>query len=118
MPLINIVNISDLGWWRRHGGVWGVVVPVVEEEEVALLYSFVRFCSDPGWTMGGRGAAWRWWDYVADNVRLGKEEEVARHREYDDNNYDDDNDGYGGGGHGGGAGHEGEGKGKKGKRFV
>ncbi len=50
------------------------------------------------------------WDYKAENVRLGEEEEEALHRKGDS----DEDDGYrgrrgrGGGGHGG----------KRGKRFV
>jgi hypothetical protein len=36
--------------------------------------------------MGGRGAVWRWWDYVAVNVRLGKEEEEVLRRKSDSNN--------------------------------
>ncbi len=38
--------------------------------------------------MGGRGAACCWWDYVAENVRLGNEEEEALHREGDGNDGD------------------------------
>jgi hypothetical protein len=56
--------------------------------------------------MGGRGVAWRWWDYVAVNVRLGKEEEDVLCREGNCNDYN----GYRGRGGGG--------EGKKGKRFV
>ncbi len=48
-------------WWRRRRS--------------ALLYLVVRFGSNLGWMMGGGGAAQHWWDYVANNVRLGKEEE-------------------------------------------
>jgi hypothetical protein len=39
--------------------------------------------------MGGRGAAGRWWDYLAINVRLGKEEEEVLRREGDGNNDND-----------------------------
>jgi hypothetical protein len=53
-------------WWRRR---------------LALLYSFVRFRSTPGWTIGGRGVVWHWWDYVAVNIRLRKEQEEALCRE-------------------------------------
>jgi hypothetical protein len=56
--------------------------------------------------MGGRGAAWRRWDYEAVNVRLGKEEEEALRREGDG----DDGNGY--------MGRGGRGGGKKGTRFV
>ncbi len=49
---------------------------------------------------------------MADNVRLGKEEEEAWHRKCNDNDNNDDNVGYGGCGHGGRGGE------KKGKRFV
>jgi hypothetical protein len=83
-----------------------VVVHVVDERRLVPLYSFVRFRTTLGWTMGVRGAAWHWWDYVAVNVRLGKEEEEALRRA---GNVDDGN-GYRGRG-----GREG---GKKGMRFV
>jgi hypothetical protein len=56
------------------------------------------------------------WDYMADNVWLGKEEEEAQ-RHKCDNDVNDDNGGYGGGG-GGEGGREGGGGGKKGKRIV
>jgi hypothetical protein len=56
--------------------------------------------------MGGRGAALCWWDYVSDNIRLGKEEKEALRREGNGNN---DNGYRGRGGRGGR---------KKGKRFV
>jgi hypothetical protein len=32
MPLV-VVNVADRGQWRRHKGIWGVVVCGVEEEE-------------------------------------------------------------------------------------
>ncbi len=56
--------------------------------------------------MGGRGGVWRWWDYVAVNIRLRKEEEEALRREGNDN----DGNGY--------RGKEGRGGGKKGTMFV
>jgi hypothetical protein len=46
--------------------------------------------------MGGRGAACHWWDYMADNVRLGKEEEEAVRIEGNGDN-NDGNRGRGGG---------------------
>ncbi len=73
---------------------------------MAPLYSFVRFQSTPGWMMVGRGAVWRWWDYVAVNVRLRMEEEEVLRREGDG----DDGNGYRGRGWRGGE--------KKGTRFV
>ncbi len=57
-------------------------------------------------------------DYVADNIRLGTEEEKVLRCEGnngDDNGY---RGGGGGGGDGGGGGHGGEGGGEKWKRFV
>ncbi len=56
---------------------------------------------------------------MADNVRLGKEEEEAWRCKFDDKD-NDDNDGYrGGGGRGGGGrGGGGRGGGEKGKKFV
>ena len=78
----------------------------------APLYSVVRFRSSPGWRGAGeddrsssandatggrrrrRGRPCRGrWDYVADNVRLGKEEEEALRSEGGD---DDDDDDFGG----------------------
>jgi hypothetical protein len=56
--------------------------------------------------MGGRGAVWRRWDYVAVNVRLRKEEALRREGDGDDGN------GYRGRGRGW------RGGGKKGTRFV
>jgi hypothetical protein len=56
--------------------------------------------------MGGKGAVWRWWDYVAVNIRLRKEEEEALHREGNGDN----GNGYRGRGWRGG--------GKMGMRFV
>jgi hypothetical protein len=56
-------RVWTYAWWRRRS--------------LAPLYLFGRFWSTPGWTTGGRGAAWHWWDYVAVNVRLRKEEEEA-----------------------------------------
>jgi hypothetical protein len=37
MPLININNVVDRGGWRRHKGIWGMVVRVMEEEEVLTV---------------------------------------------------------------------------------
>jgi hypothetical protein len=36
--------------------------------------------------MGGRGAAQHWWDYVEENIRLGKKEEEALRCEGDGDN--------------------------------
>jgi hypothetical protein len=92
----------------------------------ASLYLIVRVQSNLGWTMGGRGVVWHWWDYVADIIRLGKEEEEALRRkgdddkddDDDDNNNDGDDDDYEGGGGGGGGGRGRGGRGKKRKKFV
>ncbi len=78
-----------------------MVVRVVEEEEVCTVVPVIRFQSDLGWKMGGGGAGRYWWDCMADNIRLGKEEEEALHRE---GNNDDINNGYREGGGGGGGG--------------
>ncbi len=56
MPLV-IVDVANRGRRWRHGGIWGVVIRVVEEEEVSAGVLVVRFRITPGWTMGGRGAA-------------------------------------------------------------
>jgi hypothetical protein len=85
-------GVWSYAWWRRR--------------RLAPLYTFIRFRSTPGWTVGGRGAVRRWWDYMAVNVRLGKEEEeVLRCKGNSDNG-----NGYRGRG--------GRGGGKKGKRLV
>jgi hypothetical protein len=85
-----------------------MVVDAVEDEEVCTV---VFNCQVTIRMIGGGGAAQRWWDYVADNIRLGKEEEEAlRHKGKTNNN--NDYDGFRGGGRGG------EGGGKKWKRFV
>jgi hypothetical protein len=78
-------GVWSYAWWRRRRS--------------APLYLFIRFRSNPGWMMGGRGAVWHWWDFKAVNVRLGKEEEEALRREGDGDN----GNGYRGrGGEGGG----------------
>jgi hypothetical protein len=57
-------------------GVFGVwLYAWRRRRRFAPLYLVVRFQSDPGWMMGRGGAVQHWWDYVANNVRLGKEEE-------------------------------------------
>jgi hypothetical protein len=86
------LGMWSYAWWRRR--------------RLAPLYLFVRFRSTLGWRMGGRGAVWRRWDYVAVNIRLEKEEEEALRCEGDG----DDGNGYRGKG--------GRGGGKKGTRFV
>ncbi len=83
-----------------------VVVVHMVEEEVGTVVIVCQVPIHPGVAMGGRGGAWRWWDYVAVNVRLGKEEEEMLRR----NGGGDNNNGNRGRGGGGG--------GKKGKRFV
>ncbi len=72
------------------------------------MYLFVRLRSTPGlgWMKGVRGAVWHWWDYMAVNVRLRKEEEEALHHKGNGNN----SNGY--------RGREWRGEGKKGTRFV
>jgi hypothetical protein len=87
----------------RHEGVWGVVVRVVEEEEIHAVALIRQVLIQLGVDNGGkRSSAWCWWDYVADNIRLGKEEEEPRHRKCDNDDNDNDDDGYRGGGRGGG----------------
>jgi hypothetical protein len=79
---------------------------MVEEEEVSAVVLICQVLIHPGVDDGGRGAVWHWWDYVAVNVRLRKEEEEVLRCEGDGN----DGNGYRGRGWRGG--------GKKGMRFV
>ncbi len=103
----------------RHEGVWGVVARVVEEKEICAVALIRQVLIQLGVDNGGkRSSAWHWWGNVADDIRLGKEEEEVWHRKCNGDDDNDDDDGYGGGGRGGGDGRGGGGGGKKGKRFV
>ncbi len=53
MPLV-IVDVADRGWRRRHEGVRGVVVHVVEEEEVRAVVLICQVRIQPGVDNGGK----------------------------------------------------------------
>ena len=54
MPLVNVVNIADLGWWQQHEGVQGVVVRVVEEEEICAVVLICQVLIQLGVDDGGK----------------------------------------------------------------
>jgi hypothetical protein len=68
MMLSTVVNVGS----TRAFGAWSYAR--WRRRKSAPLYLVIRFGSNLGWIMRGGGAAQRWWDYVAKNVRLGKEE--------------------------------------------
>jgi hypothetical protein len=53
MPLV-VVDVADHGQRRRHEGVWGVVVRVVEEEEVGAIVLVRQVPIHPGVDDGGK----------------------------------------------------------------
>ncbi len=78
-------------------GISGVVVHVGEEEEVRTIVLICQVLIQPKVDNGGKRIGMTLVGYVADNLRLGKEEEEALRLD----GHDDDNDGYRGGGGGG-----------------
>ncbi len=85
--LLAVVDVAYHGRRRRHEGIRGVVVRMVVEEEVRAIVLICHFLIQPGVDDGGKRSGMTLVGYVADNVRLGKEEEeVLRHDGHNNNN--------------------------------
>jgi hypothetical protein len=78
----------------QHEGIRGVVICMVKEEEVCAIVLICLVPIQPGVYDGGKRSGVMLVGYVADNVRLGKDEEEALCHE----GKDDNDDGYRGGG--------------------
>jgi hypothetical protein len=112
-PLV-IVDVTNHGQRRRHQGIQGIVICMVEEEEVCAIVLICQVLIQPGVDDGGKRSGVMLVGYVADNIRLGEEEEEALHCDGHNNN----NNGYRGG-EGGGRGGKGGGvawRGRGGRR--
>jgi hypothetical protein len=112
MPLV-VKDVANHGQWWQHKGIWGVVISMVEEEEVGAIILVCQVPIHPGVDDGGKRSSMtpvglRGSQHQAGEGGGGGAREGAG----------DNNNGYrkggggggdgGGGGHGGGGGGEGE----------
>ncbi len=73
-PLV-VINVANHGRRQRLESVWGMVVHVGEEEEVHAPVLIHQVLIQLGVDEGGKRSSVTLVGYVADNLRLGKEEE-------------------------------------------
>ncbi len=59
MPLV-IGDVANHGQRQQHEGIWGIVVRMVEDEEVRAIVLIRQVLIQPGMDDGGKRR--RWWD--------------------------------------------------------
>ncbi len=54
MPLVDVVDVAGRGRQRRHEGIWGLVICMVEEEEIHTVVFDCHVTIQPGVDNGGK----------------------------------------------------------------